>query len=134
MSRLVSCAGHRGIMVACHDAVLRTAPSIAPDLSQEQLMHDESPELPLSEIQSSDARPTETTQRAFATETPVLPIVTTAESVRSVPEDEIRIRAYELYCSRGAADGDALSDWLAAERDARAAQAFGGSEEARPRS
>jgi len=31
-------------------------------------------------------------------------------------EDEIRRRAYELYLSRGGANGDDLSDWLEAER------------------
>jgi hypothetical protein len=101
-------------------------------------MQDESPELLLSEMQSPDVRPAETTEWGFATETPVLPIVTTAEFVREarppVPEGEIRIRAYELYCSRGAAEGDALSDWLTAEREARVAQALGGSEEAPPQS
>jgi hypothetical protein len=34
-------------------------------------------------------------------------------------EQEIRIRAYELYLSRGGADGDDLSDWLEAERIVR---------------
>lgn len=34
-------------------------------------------------------------------------------------EHEIRVRAYELYLSRGAADGDDLSDWLEAERIVR---------------
>lgn len=31
-------------------------------------------------------------------------------------QEEIRIRAYELYLSRGGANGDDLSDWLEAER------------------
>jgi hypothetical protein len=35
-------------------------------------------------------------------------------------EEVIRIRAYELYVSRGGADGDDLSDWLEAERSVRA--------------
>ena len=34
-----------------------------------------------------------------------------------VSEDEIRIRAYELFLERGAEPGDALSDWLRAERE-----------------
>jgi|RhiMethySRZTD1v2_1073278.scaffolds.fasta_scaffold791090_2 hypothetical protein len=37
-------------------------------------------------------------------------------------EQEIRIRAYELYLSRGGADGDDLSDWLEAERIVRSSQ------------
>jgi hypothetical protein len=31
-------------------------------------------------------------------------------------EEEIRLQAYELYLSRGGANGDDLSDWLEAER------------------
>ena len=37
-------------------------------------------------------------------------------------EQEIRIRAYELYLSRGGADGDDLSDWLEAERIVRSSR------------
>lgn len=32
-------------------------------------------------------------------------------------EDEIRLRAYELYLQRGESDGSDLDDWLQAERD-----------------
>ncbi len=35
-------------------------------------------------------------------------------------ESEIRIRAYELYASRGFADGLAEEDWIQAEREVRA--------------
>jgi hypothetical protein len=35
-------------------------------------------------------------------------------------EDQIRIRAYELYLERGAAPNDDLGDWLRAEREYRA--------------
>lgn len=31
--------------------------------------------------------------------------------------DRVAMRAYELYLARGAADGGALDDWLAAERE-----------------
>jgi hypothetical protein len=31
--------------------------------------------------------------------------------------DRIAIRAYELYLARGAADGQDMEDWLAAERE-----------------
>ena len=31
--------------------------------------------------------------------------------------DRIAMRAYELYLARGAADGDAVEDWLTAERE-----------------
>lgn len=37
--------------------------------------------------------------------------------VRMVDGDRVRMRAYEIYLSRGAGDGDALSDWLQAERE-----------------
>lgn len=37
-------------------------------------------------------------------------------------EHEIRIRAYELYLSRGSVDGDDLSDWLEAERLVRSSR------------
>lgn len=32
-------------------------------------------------------------------------------------DQEIRQRAYERYCRRNGASGDALSDWLEAERE-----------------
>jgi hypothetical protein len=44
---------------------------------------------------------------------------TAAAQDTAAPEDseeEIRRRAYELYLSRGGANGDDLSDWLEAER------------------
>jgi hypothetical protein len=47
---------------------------------------------------------------------------TNEESTRDVTEDEIRRRAYELYVSRGAADGNDLSDWLEAERLVRSSR------------
>jgi hypothetical protein len=34
-------------------------------------------------------------------------------------EERIRNRAYELYCERNAGDGNAMEDWLAAEREIR---------------
>jgi hypothetical protein len=36
-----------------------------------------------------------------------------------VTEDEIAVRAYELYVARGQADGYDLDDWLFAERELR---------------
>jgi hypothetical protein len=57
-------------------------------------------------IPSVEAAPVSATARADAA---------TADDT-DVTEDEIRRRAYELYVSRGAADGDDLSDWLEAER------------------
>ena len=36
-----------------------------------------------------------------------------------IPEDEIRERAYELYRTRGGADGFDQADWFAAEQEMR---------------
>lgn len=41
----------------------------------------------------------------------------TAKPVEPMLEHEIRLRAYELYQRRGAAEGHALDDWLHAEYD-----------------
>jgi hypothetical protein len=38
---------------------------------------------------------------------------------RNVSEDDVRLRAYELYLQRGATPGNDLSDWLQAERELR---------------
>ena len=40
------------------------------------------------------------------------------DTTAAVPDrDRVAMRAYELYLARGAADGAALDDWLAAERE-----------------
>ena len=39
-------------------------------------------------------------------------------------EERIRLKAYEIYCSRNGGEGSAMDDWLAAEREVR----FGGSD------
>ena len=36
-----------------------------------------------------------------------------------VSDDVIAQRAFEVYCARGGADGQALEDWLQAERELR---------------
>jgi hypothetical protein len=38
-------------------------------------------------------------------------------TVASPDRDRVAMRAYELYLARGGADGAALDDWLAAERE-----------------
>jgi hypothetical protein len=44
-----------------------------------------------------------------------------AEPARRAPtEDEIRLRAYEIYLGRNGGPGDHLSDWNQAERELRA--------------
>ena len=35
----------------------------------------------------------------------------------TITEDDVRLRAYELYLQRGAIPGDEVSDWLQAERE-----------------
>ena len=40
-------------------------------------------------------------------------------SLHATAEEEIRRRAYEIFLERGAGPGDALSDWLQAERELR---------------
>jgi hypothetical protein len=35
----------------------------------------------------------------------------------TLPDEQIRTRAYELYCERGCQDGDDMGDWLRAERE-----------------
>jgi hypothetical protein len=43
-----------------------------------------------------------------------------ASSMASSPsEDDIRMRAYQLYLERGGADGADFEDWLRAERELR---------------
>jgi hypothetical protein len=37
----------------------------------------------------------------------------------AVTHDQIARRAYEIYEARGADEGDALADWLTAERELR---------------
>ena len=37
-----------------------------------------------------------------------------------VTDDDIRVRAYEIYCGRGYTPGDPAEDWLQAERELRA--------------
>jgi hypothetical protein len=44
-----------------------------------------------------------------------------ADPARNEPtQEEIRVRAYELYIARGGADGHAMDDWIQAERELRA--------------
>jgi len=39
---------------------------------------------------------------------------------RNLSEDDVRLRAYELYLQRGGAQGNDVGDWLQAERELRA--------------
>jgi hypothetical protein len=42
-----------------------------------------------------------------------------AAAAPSVSDDMIAQRAFEVYCARGGGDGQALEDWLQAERELR---------------
>ena len=42
------------------------------------------------------------------------------QSTRQPTVEEIRRRAFEIYCARRGGPGDAASDWLEAERQLRA--------------
>ncbi len=38
---------------------------------------------------------------------------------RTATEDDVRVRAYQIFLARGAAPGRDLEDWLQAERELR---------------
>jgi Protein of unknown function (DUF2934) len=52
--------------------------------------------------------------------------VTSAEIGNSVPEEEIRLRAYEIYLERGEQPDCDLDDWLQAECELQRAGLRGG--------
>jgi hypothetical protein len=41
-------------------------------------------------------------------------------------EDDIRKRAYEIYCARGGGPGDEVDDWLKAEAELKEGRATAG--------
>lgn len=43
-----------------------------------------------------------------------------AAALRAVTEDDIRLRAYEIYLRRGCSHGRDIEDWLQAERELKA--------------
>jgi hypothetical protein len=55
--------------------------------------------------------PAEAKPRAIARKTPPQP------SIARPGDDQIRLRAYELYLERGGRPGDPFEDWLRAERE-----------------
>jgi hypothetical protein len=65
-------------------------------------------------------RPTTTEESQTATNQQGIPIPAT-QKVKpvqpTITENDVRLRAYELYLERGAVPGDAVSDWLRAERE-----------------
>jgi hypothetical protein len=40
-----------------------------------------------------------------------------SEIEKVLTQEEIELRAYEIYLKRGGKDGNALDDWLAAEKE-----------------
>lgn len=50
------------------------------------------------------------------------PLATTRSEPRRrmISEDDVRLRAYELYLQRGAIPGNEVGDWLQAEQELRA--------------
>jgi len=48
---------------------------------------------------------------------PVRTVDESEQSLQSTREEEIRIRAYEIYLQRGAQPGSEVEDWLQAERE-----------------
>jgi hypothetical protein len=44
-------------------------------------------------------------------------VATPQPAADAVAEERIRLRAYELFCERREGGGDAISDWLRAERE-----------------
>jgi Protein of unknown function (DUF2934) len=50
------------------------------------------------------------------------------KSDKSVPREQIELRAYEIFLQRGGSDGNELEDWLRAERELLGDQASAASE------
>ena len=56
--------------------------------------------------------------------TPRTPSATSALTEPKTVDDQIRLRAYELYEERGREDGHELEDWLRAEEEIQEMQAW----------
>jgi len=70
---------------------------------------------------SLDATPkVELRRPAITLSSSARPSTQAAPQRRNVTEDDVRLRAYELYLQRGATPGNDVSDWLQAERELRA--------------
>ena len=72
---------------------------------------------------SNGSTPTPRKKKAVASTAPTN-VASTEEARRSLQdarlEDEIRLRAYEIYLERNGSPGDEHQDWLTAEREIRA--------------
>jgi len=58
---------------------------------------------------------------------PAIPLPSSSQTLtkdelqrRAVSENDVRLRAYELYLQRGSSPGNDVGDWLEAERELRA--------------
>lgn len=62
------------------------------------------------------------TKRATASRTKAAGTTTRGKVVKNASkpmptEDQIRLRAYQIYLARNGAPGDAMADWIQAERE-----------------
>ena len=71
---------------------------------------------PKPERPKSDRPKTERRKKS----TVAIPADTANDSVR-VSDSEIALKAFAYYCERGCQDGNALEDWLRAERELKSA-------------
>ena len=61
------------------------------------------------------SKPRRKSNGAVALET--APQNTVDTTTGNIDRERVALRAYELYLARGGADGQAMEDWLAAERE-----------------
>lgn len=71
---------------------------------------------------SATPKPAASKAPASRKATPVEPV---GPSHHGTDEDEIAQRAYEIYQERGGTHGEAVEDWLQAEREVRARRSGG---------
>ena len=75
-----------------------------------------------NESKATRKRPTAATRRTDRVSASATPRISARRTPREAPiagpgDDEIRLRAYELYLERGGQHGDPGEDWLRAERE-----------------
>ncbi len=67
---------------------------------------------------AKDIRPSRTSSTSISTSRTRTPQRVTKSVTKPMPsEEQIRARAYEIYCARNGGPGDAASDWQQAERE-----------------
>lgn len=73
---------------------------------------------PTQKIERMPPAITENNHTPAITQRTPLPITRKVEQKQStIAEDDVRLRAYEIYLERGAIPGDEVTDWLQAERE-----------------